>query len=223
MRARCNCKCYAYAACNKRIRYTRSHAFSLAPNGEDCMWMSWKKSIKMHSSAFSAEFSCRSRWFLCRRCCCCCCCCAAENKQKAKLLPLSWPGLLWLSALLCSALPLLNLRHCAANFNSVICAVSLSQVVCVLCALSHCHLDQQPTISQQPNIRNPKTKNQIRHPNSIVLQSQPLPTSHISQSKRNKRRPVNTTKCINYLTSCCLPRTPPLPLHRTGPPNSGKW
>jgi len=51
------------------------------------------------------------------------------------------------------ALTQCSVRH---NFNSVICAVSLSQVVCVLCAL---HITNKT--DNQPINRKPKTENQI--------------------------------------------------------------
>lgn len=224
MRAKCNCKCYAYAACNKRIRYIRSHAFSLAPKEKTACGWAEKNQLK----CTRVYFQLNSPVVVVDSCVA-----AVAVFVVVVVLPkiskrqncCRWAGLFCLSTLpvtvaTCSALPLLNLRHGAANFNSVICAVSLSQVVCVLCALSHRHLDRQPTTdNRQPATeyqkpKKPKTKfdSQIRL-SCCCSQSQPL--SHIiHRSKRNKRRPVNTANCINYLTSC-LPRPPP---PCTGPP-----
>lgn len=157
----------------------------------------------MHSSAFSAEFSCRSRWFLCRCCCCfCSCCCAAENKQKAKLLPLSWPVLPVHPArnrrnLFCSALA--QLAPLCGKFQfSYLCSFAQSSCVCPVCAIispfrpttdNRQQTTSSQPIKQQPNIRNPKNQkpnstSKFDCPAAAASRSR-FPTSHISQNAIN--------------------------------------
>lgn len=69
------------------------------------------------------------------------------------------------------------------NFNSVICAVSLSQVVYVLCALHTLPTNQKQQLSRQPNW------SLATQPNIQSAQRLCMLTLHLAQS--NKRRQTN--------------------------------